>query len=49
MVDDEDDQPKVSLLFAVAAGTCLYRTCVENYAKNIIIPACPLGLPVSEN
>jgi hypothetical protein len=23
MVDDEDDQPEVSLLFAVAAGTCL--------------------------
>jgi hypothetical protein len=38
MVDDKDDQPKVSLLFAVAAGTCLYRyrTCVENYAKNIV-------------
>jgi hypothetical protein len=23
MVDDGDDRPKVSLLFAVAAGTCL--------------------------
>jgi hypothetical protein len=32
MVDDEDDQPKVSLLFAVAAGTCLYS--VAQFCEN---------------
>jgi hypothetical protein len=32
MVDDEDDQPKVSLLFTVAAGTCL--SSVAQFCEN---------------
>jgi hypothetical protein len=31
MVDDDDDRPEVSLLFAVAAGTCIP---VENYFES---------------
>jgi hypothetical protein len=34
MVDDEDDQPKVSLLFAVAAGTCLSSVPVAQFCEN---------------
>jgi hypothetical protein len=35
MVDDEDDQPEVSLLFAVAAaGTCLPTGSVAQFCEN---------------
>jgi hypothetical protein len=39
MVDDKDDQPKVSLLFAVAAGACLYeyRTCHNGFSLPLAV------------